>query len=101
MQYFNLVDFLKDKVVVKIYKGKDNYCRCGCGGYYHYKNTKKMLNDVDISFKDLYDNGDYKTKSRFFMQNAEGNKEGFINIPIYNKNNKCYCVYYKNKNISA
>ena len=28
MTYFNLIDFLKTKNVIKIYKGKDDCCRC-------------------------------------------------------------------------
>ena len=99
MAYFDLIDFLKEKTIVNIYKGKDNYCRCGCGGRYHSPNanTKNMLKNVNNYFKDLYEKGDYEAQSRFFMKKAEGNGDGFINIPIYDKNNKCYCIYYKNK----
>lgn len=100
MKYFNLLNFLKSKNVIKIYKGKDDCCRCGCGGKYYYKKFENLLNDADLEFQTLNEYGDYKTKSRFFMEEAQGNKEGFINIPIYNKNNKCYCIYYKNKAVA-
>jgi hypothetical protein len=93
----SLSEILKDKEVIKIYSGKDDYCRCGCGGKYHYPSArmfKAMLRRADEALYELRW-ADEAHQYRF-MQST-----GYINIPIYNearpKQNRCYCVYFKNK----
>lgn len=37
--------------ITKVYRGKDNYCRCGCGGNYYYKGEKGFTRAVNQMFK--------------------------------------------------
>ena len=98
---FNLKEFLKSVEIVKIYKGKDDYCRCGCGGSYRYTKLKRITNNAINAFSELRSYGDEKHKFRFMFRSASGNNEGYVNIPVYIernlKYNQCYCIYFKNK----
>lgn len=98
---FNIENFLNSVEIVKIYKGKDDYCRCGCGGTYRYTKLERIKKNAISAFRELRSYGDEKHKFRFMVSNASKNYEGYINIPIYNernlKYNQCYCIYFKNK----
>ena len=98
---FKFEDFLKSVEIVKIYKGKDDYCRCGCGGKYHYSKFDRFVKNAILAFHELRSYGDEKHKFRFMFRNASNVSEGYVNIPIYNernpKYNQCYCIYFKNK----
>ena len=97
----NFDSFFANKEIVKIYKGKDDHCRCGCGGKYHYSPSKRLLNNAKCALSDLHWYGDEAHRRRFFMSAASTNHEGYMNIPIYKEDNprfnQCYCIYFKNK----
>jgi hypothetical protein len=94
-------DFLNSVEIVKIYKGKDDYCRCGCGASYRYTKLGRITKNVIRAFHELRAYGDEKHKFRYMFSSASNSCEGYINIPIYNernpKYNQCYCIYFKNK----
>ena len=91
----NIENFLMNKNIIKIYAGKDNWCRCGCGGHYYYHGESgfakvmeeafNRCNSMRPSSKLVLDN--------FFMREPKGHEEGYINIPLVN--NQCYCIYFK------
>lgn len=107
LKTIGLKNFLADKNIEKIYKGKDDYCRCGCGGKYIYDEDKfnKYIENAEKALTTLYEDGDVKTKNKFFHSNYGTEKNmirSYINIPIFNeknpKYNQCYCIYYLTKN---
>ena len=74
--------------IEKIYHGKDHHCRCGCGGNYFYKGVDKAG----------YTRAVNKMKDPTFESyNIEGDPYGgdYINIPDANRDNMCYCIYFK------
>lgn len=88
-----LEDILKDdpqkrKVenITEIYRGRDNYCRCGCGGVYHNKGSKGFTQALNRLSKgiDAY---------MFCNRKVEYGKT-YINIPYDAENDKCYCIYF-------
>jgi len=79
--------------ITKIYHGKDNWCRCGCGGNYFEHNNpvdsrgfKRAINTM--SKPDFY----------CFDVDFESIKKGynFINIPTSDSTpaGTCYCLYF-------
>lgn len=90
--------------IEKIYKGKDEYCRCGCGGKYYYKDkvSKRqfdtLFRNAHKALNNLEKYGDNKHMKRFEIYFNDSN-EGFINIPIFNEfnsnYNQCYTIYFK------
>lgn len=98
---FNLEDFLQTVDIIKIYKGKDNYCRCGCGGSYHYNKLDRIKKNAIRAFHNLIAHGDKNHHDRFMFSKATPSFEGYVNIPVYNernlKLNQCYCIYFKQK----
>ena len=91
----SIEDFLKDKSIVKVYAGKDNYCRCGCGGDYFYNGDNGFNECLKLAFQRF---NSMRCSSNLVLNNfqlyePEGKHEGYINIPCYN--NQCYCIYYK------
>ena len=93
--------FITNKIK-QIYHGKDNCCRCGCGGKYYTPSDKffkimfKRAKETYVKFheyQDKYHNLDYS--KRFDVYPSNDNNEGYINIPVVNADNKCYCVYFK------
>ena len=96
--------------ITKIYKGKDNYCRCGCGGINYYpedrsfkrilKNAEKAFNEnLRLSEEDLI--RIFSTTDRFEVVPPCGIYDGYVNIPIFDEArpnlNKCYCIFYNEK----
>jgi hypothetical protein len=70
--------------IKRIYHGKDEYCRCGCGGRYFSNNSRgfalarnKMINGVAA------------TKVVFDTQ-----YRSWLNVSLANQDNKCYCIYF-------
>lgn len=96
--------------ITKIYKGKDNYCRCGCGGKYYYpedrsfkrilKNAEKAFNEnLRLREEDLIPI--FSTPDRYQICHPVGTCDGYVNIPILDEArpnlNQCYCIYYNEK----
>ena len=73
------VDFNK---VQKIYGGKDNWCRCGCGGSYHQK-EEKGFNRKKSMISNL-------TEDK--VLSIESNSK-YMNISL--ENNKAYTLYFQ------
>ena len=81
----NILEQLNRADVKQIYKGKDRWCRCGCGGNYESKGTKgfaRYIKEITKCFnvKDL---------------ECDEANDVYMNLPIPSKNNRCYCVYFK------
>lgn len=78
--------------ISQIYHGKDNWCRCGCGGNYYTEGDKgftRALNKLNSGKLLCYDK---------LIEVSVSNGSGWINIPYLNPKtradqNKCYCVY--------
>jgi hypothetical protein len=95
--------------ITKIYKGKDNHCRCGCGGKYYYpgdpsfkrilKNAEKVFNkNLKLEEEDLIPI--FGTQDRYqTIHHPDGS--GWVNIPVLNESypelDQCYCIYYIGK----
>lgn len=63
--------------VTKIYYGKDNHCRCGCGGTYHEPGSK----------------GFTRCKNAIEKITVEPDKDSnYINWSL--ENNKAYTIYF-------
>ena len=99
--------------IVKIYSGLDHCCRCGCGGKYYKRGSvefKRILNKLIAGKVTPYPAG----KNRYVT--GGGHREmlvevgidyggsafnggkipvsfNYINIPIDETSNKCYCLY--------
>lgn len=98
--------------ITRIYSGLDHCCRCGCGGKYHERGTigfKRILNKLITGKVTPYPKG----KKRWVT--GAGHNEvivevgidyggaaydgempksfNYINIPIDETSNRCYCLY--------
>ena len=97
--YPSLKTILNGKTVTKIYSGKDDCCRCGCGGTYIYPYNKRfnyVLKKASEALCDL-ETADATHHSRFMLDDT-----AYVNIPRYDESkdshkdrNLCYCVYFK------
>jgi len=85
------LDIIKDCDIEQIYSGKDNYCRCGCGGkYYDFDHSNPIIKRL-------------LTKAEKFLHKHidtvvlySGEKDGWINIPTtFNGPGTCICIYFK------
>jgi hypothetical protein len=48
-------DDLRNLNIIQIYKGKDDHCRCGCGGKYYYpedRSFKRILKNAEKAFNE-------------------------------------------------
>lgn len=103
----------KPEDITKIYSGLDHCCRCGCGGKYYDRGTigfKRILNKLIAGKVTPYPRG----KQRYVR--GGGHNEvledpgldyggsayddgkipknfNYINIPIDETSNRCYCLY--------
>lgn len=91
--------------VVKVYSGKDDRCRCGCGGKYYYAGSKQfnaMLNRAKREYiktrevcmlieTDLHG---LSVQEKRTYRNFVYHPDVYVNIPRSDSNNKCYCVYF-------
>lgn len=99
--------------IKKIYSSLDHCCRCGCGGKYHDRGTigfKRILNKLIAGKVTPYPAG----KERHILGAGHNEvieevgidyggsaydggkipkKFNYINIPIDETSNKCYCLY--------
>ena len=91
----SIEDFLKGKSIVKVYYGKDNWCRCGCGGHYFEQGDVDFDTALHLAFQRFNSMrcSSNLVLNSFQLYEPEGKHEGYINIPCYN--NQCYCIYYK------
>ena len=91
----SIEDFLKGKSIVKVYAGKDNYCRCGCGGDYFYNGDNGFNECLKLAFQrcNSMRPSSKLVQKNFYMNEPEGKIEGYINIPLVN--NQCYCIYFR------
>jgi hypothetical protein len=92
--------------ITKIYKGKDNCCRCGCGGKYYYpdnRSFKRILKNAEKVFNENLKLSEENLISIFgeterFQTMHHPNGSGWVNIPVLDemrpKLNQCYCIYY-------
>ena len=87
--------------VKQIYHGRDNWCRCGCGGNYFSVGSvgfKRALNRIQKEdFKPLEAGtevyGVGKSEGvRFETQSTP--LEGWLNIPYDANRDKCSCLYF-------
>ena len=76
----------KEEDIEEIYHGLDHWCRCGCGGNYFGHKDKGFRRAINAMKKD-----------DFVTINVEKDPYGnqYLNIPEANKDNKCYCIYFK------
>lgn len=44
----------KESDIKKIYRGKDNYCRCGCGGKYYDRGEKGFTRAINEMSRDTF-----------------------------------------------
>lgn len=88
-------DFLADKEIVKVYFGKDHWCRCGCGGSYYYYQESGYSKAMQAAFQrcNSMRSSSKLVQNDFHMSEPEGKTAGYINIPL--GHNKCYCIYFK------
>ena len=79
-------DFLADKNIIKIYAGKDNWCRCGCGGNYYYHSEYGFATALKEAFQrcNSMRESSKLVQENFGMREPEGKSEGYINIPMVN-----------------
>lgn len=103
--------------IKRIYSGLDHCCRCGCGGKYHDRGTigfKRILNKLIAGKVTPYPAGkerhvtgaghnevikevgiDYggSAYSSCKTPAAGYSNVNYINIPIDETSNRCYCLY--------
>ena len=89
--------------VHRIYSGLDHCCRCGCGGKYYDKGSvgfKRILSKLIAGKVEPYP----ANTPRYVIgggHNEQIIEEGldfggdYLNIPIAETSNKCYCLYFK------
>lgn len=84
--------------ITRIYSGRENCCRCGCGGRYFDRGTvgftraiNKMKRD---DFKPLPKGADMYAS--YGLQKSRGIEfgENYVDIPYDSDNDKCYCLYF-------
>lgn len=91
---------MREENIEKIYHGLDEHCRCGCGGRYFYKNIS--LDKVGFNRAlNAMKKKDFMTINIEARKFGKNNDEMYINIPEYDKDNKCYCIYFKTNLISV
>jgi len=84
--------------ITRIYSGRENCCRCGCGGKYFDRGTvgftraiNKMKRD---DFKPLPKGADmWANYGRCVCRGVEFG-ENYCDIPYNADNDKCYCLYF-------
>ena len=69
--------------ITRIYRGRDNYCRCGCGGVYHEPGSRGMKMAVNRM-----------SKNTFNPDGAIEIGKTYVNIPYDSNKDLCYCVYF-------
>ena len=78
--------------IIKIYHSLDHNCRCGCGGSYFRPGERGFTRALN-QLKKLY----------FFVEDLRCPSESidyggnYLNIPDGIQYNKCYCLYFKEK----
>lgn len=98
---------IANKKITKIYKGKDNHCRCGCGGTYYYpedRGFKRVLKNVEKTFNYYHEVKDIFPKKltleRYLESPAVPACDGYVNIPVIDEArpelDQCYCIYFQN-----
>jgi hypothetical protein len=70
--------------VTKIYIGKDNHCRCGCGGEYVRRGDPKFNRRINAFIKKFWE---YQTKPEDISIGE------FVNVSY--GNNRALTVYFK------
>lgn len=81
-KYNKTIDDIKD-----IYHGKNNWCRCGCGGNYFSHGDKGFTRAINR----LKDNDYCKVESTEYDNN-------WINIVDEARDNMAYTIYWKKEN---
>lgn len=71
-----------------VYVGKDNWCRCGCGGNY-YEFSDRMFKTAVTKCMNMYNDGKIEK-----VEFEQGHDEFWVNFSY--GNNKCFCFYAKN-----
>lgn len=70
--------------ITDIYHGKDNYCRCGCGGKYFAPKSKGYTRALNALAEMQFE------KKRIEIGDT------YINLSIGDESdNKCYCLYFQ------
>ena len=88
--FVNSLDNLLAKVnktkqdIDKVYKGKDHYCRCGCGGTYYEPPSNRVLINIDKVLKN-----DNFIDLAYWMDGSVPR----INISL--SGNQAYTIYFK------
>jgi hypothetical protein len=79
--------------IEKIYHGKDHWCRCGCGGNYFYRGVETEKRGFNRALSSLKK----ETFESFDIEYHDYGGGAWLNIPKANQDNKCYCIYFKQK----
>lgn len=86
--------------ITKIYHGRENCCRCGCGGNYFERGDRgftRVLNAIaKPDFKPL-NKGDIMHTNYGEVKCAGimvGDNAYYVDIPYNPDNDKCYCLYF-------
>lgn len=72
--------------ITQIYRGKDHWCRCGCGGTYFERNRPEDARGFKRAINQM-------NKPDFETWDVEVG-DTYINIPYDADNDKCFCVYF-------
>ena len=87
--------------VKQIYHGRDNWCRCGCGGNYFSVGSvgfKRALNRIQKEdFKPLEAGTEVYGVGKSEGVRFEAHStplDGWLNIPYDANRDKCYCLYF-------
>ena len=91
----------KPEDIVKIYRGRDHHCRCGCGGDYFYRGRDDEFNEIldEIMSDDFIplEAGTemYSEDDGPFECDGVDVKKSYINIPYDCTTDECYCLYFE------
>lgn len=87
---------LKIADISRLYVGKNHWCRCGCGGNYHEKDTpgfkraiSRLMKPETVPLSTADDSIDFRM----------GTQEAYMNIPLANRTNRCICLYFDMKEV--
>ena len=72
-----------------IYTGKDNWCRCGCGGTYHDKPNDRTFKSSITKCINMFNSG-----AIYKVEIEQEYEEWWANFSY--GNNRCFCFYGKN-----
>ena len=89
--------------VQRIYSGLDHCCRCGCGGKYYDRGSvgfKRILSKLIAGKVEPYPAGTQRYVTggghkEWIIEEGLDFHGDYLNIPIAETSNKCYCLYFE------